>query len=143
MRLRDKAWLAIVAVCIGLTVYEIPNARLIRRHIRMINRDNDTPQGKQGVKSRLTDELLAADAEAADILLYCLSDPSDEDLADLVAKYPDNEFFLALLADRLADAGLVDPRAALALADGARVTRTTSGILVIPSNTFCRACFSR
>jgi len=117
MRLRAKVWMTIVAVCVALTVYEIPNARLIWRYARMVNRGFDSPESEQDIKSRLTDALVAADPEAADVLVYCLAEPSDEDLAGLVARYPDNEFFLAQLAKRLTEADLVDPRAALSLAD--------------------------
>lgn len=117
MRLRTKVWITIVTACIALTVYEIPNARLIWRYARMVNLGFDMTQGKPGIQSRLTDELVAADPEAADILTYCLAEPNDEDLAELVVKYPDNEFFLAQLADRLTEANLVDPRAVLCLAD--------------------------
>jgi hypothetical protein len=110
-------WITIAAVCIALTVYEIPNARLIWRYALMVSRGFHALESEKDVKSKLPNDLVAADPEAADILAYCLAEPNDEDLAEMVAKYPENEFFLAQLAERLTEANLVDPRAALALAD--------------------------
>ena len=36
MRVRTKVWIAIIAVCVALTVYEIPNARLVWRYERPV-----------------------------------------------------------------------------------------------------------
>ena len=117
MRAWTKVWVVIVAVCAGLTVYEIPNARLVWRCASMARRLKKELVPKEVARSILTDEIAAADPEAADILRYCLGEPNDYDLADLVAKYPQNEFFLAQMLDKITEANLIDARAPLALTD--------------------------
>lgn len=117
MRLWTKVWIAIAAVCIAVTIYEIPNARLIWRYARAVDGDKQQLKDKAVLESILTEEITAADPEAANILTYCLTESNVEDLADMVAKYPDNEFFLAQLAYKLTDVNLVDARAALTLVD--------------------------
>ena len=117
MRLRTKIWIAIIVVCIGLSVYEIPKAMFIWRHTRMLVRNKDIFKDDTDAKSALKEGIMASDAEAFDILRYCITDPNDEELAVLAARYPQNEFFLAQLAEKLVDANLVDSRAVLALTD--------------------------
>jgi hypothetical protein len=117
MRVRTKIWTAIVTVCIAATIYEIPNAKLIWRYARTATDAKQKLSGKDVPEFILTEEIVAKDSEAADILKYCLTDPNDEELAGLVAKYPDNEFFLAQLAYKLTDVNLLDPRALVTLAD--------------------------
>jgi len=117
MRVRTKTWIAIIAVCVAATVYEIPNARLIWQCARTIGSHKRNYKDKAVLESVLTEEIIAAAPEAADILKYCLTDPNTEVLAGLVAKYPDNEFFLAQLAYKMTEANLIDTRAVPALAD--------------------------
>ncbi|TET64909.1 MAG: hypothetical protein E3J56_16530 [Candidatus Aminicenantes bacterium] len=118
MRVRTKVWIVIAAVCIGLTVYEIPKALFIWRHMRMLVHSEDIFKDDTDAKSALKEEIMASDPEAFDILRYCITDPNDEELAVLAARYPQNEFFLAQLVEKtLIDANLVDSRAVLALTD--------------------------
>ena len=117
MRAWTKIWIAVVAACIAATVYEIPNGRLVWRSVSMARRMKAKPVNKAATHSLLTDEIAATDPEAADILRYCLADANDEELANLAAKYPDNEFLQAQLAYKLTDVNLVDPRAVGLLVD--------------------------
>jgi len=116
MRVRRRLWIALVLACVGATLYEIPNALLIRRHAFQGRRGDSAVSGDDaGVL--VSDEEIVVDPEAGDILKYCLADPSDQELGELVTRYPENEFFLAQLAERLLEAHCVDRRAALALID--------------------------
>jgi hypothetical protein len=117
MRVRSKIWIAIIAACAALTVYEIPNFRLIWRYVQAVRRDKQDLKDRTVLESVLSDEIIATDPEAADILTCCLTDPNDEELATLVAEYPENEFFLGQLAYKLSEVKLVDPRALIALVD--------------------------
>ena len=118
MRVRTKVWIVIGAVCIGLTIYEIPKALFIRRHIRMFVHAEDIFKDDTDAESTLKEEIMASDPEAFDILRYCITDPNDEELAVLATRYPQNELFLAQLVEKtLIDANLVDSRAVLALTD--------------------------
>jgi len=117
MRLGTVIWLAILAVCLGATVAERSDAEVIWRHMKHLFVGGP----KEGVEPTVPDKLVATDPEAGDVLRYCLKyagkyqDP--EELAALVEKYPQNEFFLARLAERLAETPLVDLRAPLAVVD--------------------------
>lgn len=114
MRVRTKVWIAIVAVCAALTVYEIPNAVRIGRFTWAIWVDRHTSGGNLNVPATVTDRLVAADPEAGDMLKYCLSaDMGLEELGALVTRYPQNEFFLSEFAEGLTVAGVVDPRGTL------------------------------
>jgi len=117
MRVRTKVWIAVVTACVALTVYEIPNSRLIWRYVRMAGSVKQKLKDITVLESVLTEDVVATDPEVADILTYCLTDPNYEELGDLAAKYPDNEFFLAQLAYELSDVNLVDARAALSLTE--------------------------
>ncbi|MHC4540249.1 MAG: HEAT repeat domain-containing protein [Planctomycetota bacterium] len=122
MRVRTKVWIAIVAVCAGLTVYEIPNAVRVWRFTRgTLRADRRTGSGKLNIPAIVTDRLVATDPEAGDMLRYLLKysaeDANVEDLADLVGKYPENEFLLGQLAEELTRLGVVDPQAALVIVD--------------------------
>ena len=117
MRLCTKIWIAIIAVCIGLSVYEIPKAMFIWRYARTMSHPEEIFKEDTKAKSEHIQEILASDPEAVDILRYCISDSNDEELADLVARYPENEFLLAQLSDNLIEANLVDSQAVLSLAD--------------------------
>ena len=117
MRLRRKVWIAIIVVCIGLSVYEIPKAIFIWRYARTFSHTEEIFKEDKKAKSEQIQEILGSDPEAADILRYCITDPNDEELAVLVARYPENEFLLAQLADNLIEANLVDSRAVLSLTD--------------------------
>jgi len=112
MRLGRKVRIAVLIACVGVTVYEIPGVRRIWRYA-----DMGRPGGVPAAKETVPDNVAALDPEAAEVLRYCLNEPNDAQLAEWVQKYPENEFFLAQLAQRLTDANCVDPRAALALAD--------------------------
>jgi len=117
MRVRSKIWIAIIAACTALTVYEIPNVRFVWRCARMAENLNRKFTDKASVYDLLTDEVVATDQEAADILTYCLVEPNDEDLAEMVVRYPLNEFFLAQMAYKMTEANFTDMRAALTLTD--------------------------
>ena len=95
MRIRTKVWIAIILVCIGLSIYEIPKALFIWGHIRTLAQVEDIFADYTKSKSALREEIKALDPEAFDILRYCIAEPNDEELAILVSKYPQNEFFLA------------------------------------------------
>ncbi|MBN2134035.1 MAG: hypothetical protein JW741_31315 [Sedimentisphaerales bacterium] len=112
MRPGAKVRIVVLIACVGVTIYEIPSVRRIWRYA-----DMGRPRGGPAAKESVPHEVAATDPEAADILRYCLNEPNDAQLAQWVQKYPENEFFLAQLAQRLTDANCVDPRAALALAD--------------------------
>ncbi|MHC4521047.1 MAG: hypothetical protein ACYTAS_20840, partial [Planctomycetota bacterium] len=116
MRLRRRVCLVFALACIGATVYEIPNARLIWRYALRGPSSQSTP-GRSDGTALVSDEVIATDPEAGDILKYCLGDPNDQDLGNLVTKYPRNEFFLAQFAVRLLDANCVDRQALLTVAD--------------------------
>jgi hypothetical protein len=117
MRLGTAIWLAILAVWLGATVVEVSDAELVWRHMKYLLVGGH----KEGVEPTVPDELVAMDPEAGDVLSYGLKyarkyqDP--EELAALVEKYPKNEFFLARLAERLAEIPVVDRRAPLAVVD--------------------------
>ncbi|KPL22698.1 MAG: hypothetical protein AMJ75_07565 [Phycisphaerae bacterium SM1_79] len=117
MRVRTKISIAIIAACVGLTIYEIPNARLNWRHSRTVIGDEKLLEDYIREKSAGTGEAVKLDLEALDMVRYCLGDPNEADLANLAARYPENEFFLGQLADTLTRANLVDPRTALAVVD--------------------------
>ena len=117
MRVWKKVWITVAVVCIGLTFYEFPNAKLILQHGRTEIDDKKLLQDYIRAESASTDKTVTVDHEAAEMLCYCLGDPNDNDIADLVTKYPENEFFWGQLAKRLTEADLVDPRAALAVVD--------------------------
>ena len=112
MRVRTKVWIGVVVVCIGLTVYEIPNVRLIWRYWRAVVSSKQRLSDKAVLEPVLTEEIVATDPEAADILRYFIAEPNDDDLVDLVIRYPQNELFLAQMAYRIADANLIDARVA-------------------------------
>ncbi|MBW7989934.1 MAG: hypothetical protein FVQ84_07965 [Planctomycetes bacterium] len=118
MRLRRKVWIVIIAVCIGVSVYEIPKAVYIWRYICKLAHVEDIFNNDTDDKSTLKEEIKALDPEAFDILRYCITEPNDEELAILLVRYPQNEFFLAQFAEKkLIDANLVDSQAVLALTD--------------------------
>jgi len=108
--------IAFAVACVGATLYEIPNGRLIWR-CALSGRSSNSALGKDNVASAVSDKVIATDPETGDILTYCLGDPNDQDLGDLVARHPRNEFFLAQLAERLLDVNCIDRQAALTLAD--------------------------
>jgi len=116
MRREAKVRLVLLIVCVGVTIYEVPNVKRIWRDADLGRREERRGNASP-VEQVLSDEVAATDPEAADILRYCLAGPKDAQLAEWVQKYPDNEFFLAQLAERLTNANCVDPGAALALAD--------------------------
>ncbi len=117
MRLGTVIWLAILAVCLGATVAERSDTEVIWRHMKHLFVGGQ----KEGGEPTVPDKLVARDPEAGDVLRYCLKyagkyqDP--EELATLVEKYPQNEFFLARLAERLAETPVIDLRAPLAVVD--------------------------
>jgi hypothetical protein len=117
LRLGTAVWAAILAVCVGATVFEIPDAEMIWRRTTHLFARVD----KEDVESAVPDKLVATDPEAGDMLRYSLKyslkNQNLEELAALVQKYPQNEFFLALLAEQLAKAPVVDPRAPVAVLD--------------------------
>jgi hypothetical protein len=117
MQLRTKIWIAIIVVCIGLSVYEIPKAMFIWRYAWTFEYAEEIFKEDTKAKSEHIQEILASDPEAVDILQYCITEPNDEELAVLVARYPENEFLLAQLTDKLIETNLVDSRAVLSLAD--------------------------
>jgi len=117
MRVRTKVWIAIVTACVALTVYEISNARLVWLYVGMSQQIKRQLVDKAAVRSVLSKEVAATDPEAADILNYCLAEPNEDGLAEMVAKYPQNEFFLAQLAYKITEFNFVDAKAPLALAD--------------------------
>jgi hypothetical protein len=117
MRLGTAVWMAVLAVCLGATVLEVPDAKMIwRRTTHLFARVH-----KEDVESAVPDELVATDPEAGDMLRYSLKyslkNQDLEELAALVVQYPQNEFFLALLAEQLATTPVVDPRAPMAVVD--------------------------
>jgi len=122
MRVWTKVWIAVAAVCIAATIYEIPNAvRVWRLSYGTMRSARHTGSGKLNIPAVVTDRLIASDPEAGDMLKYLLKysqqDPNVEELAALVEKYPLNEFLLSQLAEELPMLNLVDPRAALVLVD--------------------------
>lgn len=119
MRAWTRVWIAIAAVCVWLTVYEIPDAVRIGRFTwGMMRGDRYTGGGELNIPAVVTDKLVAADPEAGDMLRYCISENADmEELAALAARYPQNEFLLSELAEALTVAGVVDPQAPLVLVD--------------------------
>lgn len=116
MQVRRRVWIAIAIACVGATFYEIPNGRLIWQYA-LSGRSKHAAPGKRKAAPVVSDEVIATDPEVGDILRYCLGDPNDQELGDLVAQYPENEFFLAQLAERLLDMHGVDRQAALTVAD--------------------------
>jgi len=60
MRVRTKVWIVIGAVCIGLTIYEIPKALFIRRHIRMFVHAEDIFKDDTDAESTLKEEIMAS-----------------------------------------------------------------------------------
>lgn len=78
MRGWTKVWMTTVVLCIGLTLYEIPNVRLIWRCARTIDSHKRNYKNKSDLESALTKKIVATDPEAADILKYCLTDPNIE-----------------------------------------------------------------
>ena len=124
MRAWTKVWIAVAAVCIAATIYEIPNTVRIARFCWLIKTDRHTPSGDPNVQVIVPDQLVATDPEAGDMLRYCLTyssfsykNPNLEELVTLVEKWPQNEFFLSQLAEELTGEGVVDPQAALVLVD--------------------------
>jgi hypothetical protein len=117
MRVLTIIFITIIAVCAALTVYEIPNVRRTWQCAHMAKCLKRKFTDKARVRVVLSNEDAATDPEAADILTYCLTEPNDEHLAGMVARYPRNEFFLAQMAYKLTEANFTDLRAALALAD--------------------------
>ncbi|MEJ2703086.1 MAG: hypothetical protein P8Z79_11655 [Sedimentisphaerales bacterium] len=122
MRTWTRVWIAIALACGLLTIYEIPKARLIGRFLRVtLDRDRYTASGRLNTPAIVTDGLVERDPEAADMLRYCLNYASEDvniaDLATFAEKYPENEFFLAQLAENLTRTGVVDPNAALIVVD--------------------------
>ena len=123
MRLWTKVWIAVAVVCVGLTVYELPNISRVGRFSwsMWIWSSKSTPSGKLSVPAILTDRLIATDPEAGDMLRYCLEysweDPNLEALASLAERWPQNEFFLSQLAEELTGDTLFDSKAALVLID--------------------------
>ncbi|OHB73710.1 MAG: hypothetical protein A2Z25_11440 [Planctomycetes bacterium RBG_16_55_9] len=124
MRVWTKVWIAVSLVCIGLTVYEIPDAVRITRFSFSMWRNRYTPAGKLNVPAIVTDKLIAEDPEAGDMLRYCLTylryldeNPNLEELAALAEKWPRSEFFISQLAEELTGESVVDPQAALVLVD--------------------------
>ena len=116
MQLNRRVWIAMAVVCAGATLYEIPNARLIWRYALQGHSKREAPAGNKTTPI-LSEEVRADDPEAGDMLKYLLEDPNDQAIGDLVALYPQNEFFLAQLAQQLLDTPCVDRRAALTVAD--------------------------
>lgn len=116
-RARARVWLAITALCVLVTIYEIPRATVIWRCMRPAVIHRLKLQGKEVLAGVLPEEIVAADPEAAEIVIHSLTDPNRDDLADRVARFPENEFFLAQLAYQLQDANLVDPRIPLSIID--------------------------
>lgn len=118
MRARTILWIAIVGVCVGLTIYEIPNAVRIGRFARAIRVNRHTGSGESNIPATVTDNLVAADPEAGDMLKYCLSEDAGlEELSALVTRYPQNEFFLSKLAEGLTVAGAIDSQTALLMVE--------------------------
>ena len=72
MRGWTKVWIAVTVVCIGLTLYEIPNAVQIARFYRLMKKERYTPSGEPNVQAIVPDELVATDPEAGDMLRFCL-----------------------------------------------------------------------
>lgn len=116
MRHRNLWYVVLAVACVGATVYEIPNAKRIRRHI-LNSRASESASGKGNVARSIADAIVAIDPEAAAIAVYSLAEPNDQNLGDMVTRYPSNEFFLAQFAERLLGTPCIDRRAALAVAD--------------------------
>ena len=86
-------WAAALALCVGVTICEMPNISRVRRyraHLRI------HPTGN--LAAALPNRMTAADPEASDILKYCMpcsrGDSNPGEPATLVAQYPQNEFLL-------------------------------------------------
>lgn len=114
MRHRNLWYVVLAVACVGATVYEIPNAKRIGRHI-LSSRASASSKGN--VARSIADAIVAIDPEAAAIATYGLAKPNDQNLGGLVMRYPSNEFFLAQFAERLLETPCIDRRAALAVAD--------------------------
>jgi hypothetical protein len=97
-------------------VYEFPNAVLNLRHLR-----NTLVRVADHVDRVVSDRLIASDREAGEILRYAIkrraSYAGRRDLRDLVQEYPENEFFLAELVERLAEKQNADLSEMLAISD--------------------------
>ena len=61
MRLRRKTGVAAVLVCIGVTVYEIPNVLLIWRQVRQAPWEDCGEVTAEDIKARLPKDLAATD----------------------------------------------------------------------------------
>jgi len=92
-------WIGILAICLGGTIYEMPNTVLNLRYHRDLFVDVE-----DHVERVVADRLIAGDPEAGEILRYAIKRDAHyagrRDLKALTAKYPENEFFLAELAAR-------------------------------------------
>jgi hypothetical protein len=113
---KTGVWAAVLALCIGVTIYEMPNIGRVHRYRASLER-NPTDDAA----TVLPDGIVAEDPEAGDILKCCLQcsrgGPHPGDLATLSAKYPRNEFLLCQLAQYRAKTPASGGRTALDLAD--------------------------
>ncbi len=113
---KTGVWVAALALCVGATLYEMPNIDRVRRYRAHLH----TPVTDLRTAA-LSNRVQAEDPEASDILHYSLQcsrgAPSPDTLATLVATYPENEFLLCQLARQQLKAPRADQPGAAELAD--------------------------
>lgn len=116
MRTRDKICILVLAVCGIVTLLEIPNLRSVWQQAGIAGGFVEKMQGGRSYFA-LKESAAVTDPEAAHVWTCCTTEPNEQDLAVMLAAYPDNEFFLARLVWQLTRAELVDTRAVLAAVD--------------------------
>jgi hypothetical protein len=108
-----KIWGGILLVCLILTLWQIPNFKVLwwkYNTIKFMGQGNDASIYST---SLIDSEATRADPEAGDILNYLVSKPDINEPATLVLKYPDNEFFGYELTNKLRKTDSIYPQAIL------------------------------
>ena len=109
MRRSTWAWMALLALCLGTTAYEIPNIVISVRQCAWLFVDAEEHFG-----FFVSQRLAAQDPEASDVLRHALSgqhsEPAQDEIEALLGKYPDNEFLMTSLAAARVSRGRGDYR---------------------------------
>jgi len=113
---KRKIWGGILLVCLILTLWQIPNFKIIWREYKTFNLGGQGKGGREYPISLINPEAAKVDPEAHDILNYLISKPDINELSTLVLQYPDNEFFTLELSNQLLKTDATNPQAVLNLA---------------------------
>ncbi|MHC4111441.1 MAG: HEAT repeat domain-containing protein [Planctomycetota bacterium] len=113
---KKKIWAVILLVCVILTLWQIPNFKVLWREYITYNISGQGKDTGESYISLINSEAAKADPEASDILNYLISKPDVNGLSTLVLKYPDNELFAFELSNQLLKTDATNPQAALNLA---------------------------